>query len=156
MLELLDHPSTFPMAWDVLGWNIQLYISQMLVKPPLPPHLDWVSAWIERGEAIDEVPALCGAGSVRAQLEELAQQRVRRHGHQLAPRRRGGGGHVLLELYIPVTKGELVQSALATIGSQPVAGDAGVPNRDKGAGKTQKAWYHTYRRQSNSEDGGCG
>ena len=38
MLELLDHPSTFPMAWDVLGWNIQLYISQMLVKPPLPPH----------------------------------------------------------------------------------------------------------------------
>ena len=45
-------------------------------EPPLPPHLDWVSAWIERGEAIDEVPALCGAGSVRAQLEELAQQPV--------------------------------------------------------------------------------
>lgn len=38
MLKLLDHPKTFPIMWDVLGWNIQLYISQMLVKPGLPAH----------------------------------------------------------------------------------------------------------------------
>lgn len=36
MLELLDLPTTFPILWDVLGWNIQLYISQLIVKPPMP------------------------------------------------------------------------------------------------------------------------
>ena len=25
-LDLLDVPKTFPLLWDILGWNIQLYI----------------------------------------------------------------------------------------------------------------------------------
>lgn len=33
-LELLDHPNVFPLLWDILGWNIQLYISHMIVYPP--------------------------------------------------------------------------------------------------------------------------
>ena len=36
-LELLDTPKTFPLLWDMLGWNIQLYISHMIVYPPEPP-----------------------------------------------------------------------------------------------------------------------
>lgn len=35
-LELLDLPSTFPLLWDILGWNIQLYISHLIVYPPEP------------------------------------------------------------------------------------------------------------------------
>ena len=33
-LELLDNEKTFPLLWDILGWNIQLYISHMIVYPP--------------------------------------------------------------------------------------------------------------------------
>ena len=33
-LELLDNPKTFPLLWDILGWNIQLYISHLIVYPP--------------------------------------------------------------------------------------------------------------------------
>lgn len=35
-LELLDWPQTFPLVWDILGWNIQLYISHLIVYPPEP------------------------------------------------------------------------------------------------------------------------
>ena len=34
-LELIDHPRTFPKLWRILGWNIQLYHSHMIVTPPL-------------------------------------------------------------------------------------------------------------------------
>lgn len=34
MLELLDNVKTFPLLWDILGWNIQLYLSSISVKPP--------------------------------------------------------------------------------------------------------------------------
>ena len=34
MLELLDNPTTFPLLWDILGWNVQLYLSSISVKPP--------------------------------------------------------------------------------------------------------------------------
>ena len=33
-LELLDNPKVFPLLWDILGWNIQLYISHLIVYPP--------------------------------------------------------------------------------------------------------------------------
>ena len=33
-LELLDNPKTFPLVWDILGWNVQLYISHLIVYPP--------------------------------------------------------------------------------------------------------------------------
>jgi len=35
-LELLDWPQTFPLVWDILGWNIQLYISHLIVYPAKP------------------------------------------------------------------------------------------------------------------------
>ena len=35
-LDLLDNPKTFPLLWDILGWNIQLYISHLILYPPEP------------------------------------------------------------------------------------------------------------------------
>ena len=46
-LELLDLPRTFMKVVDILGWNIQLYHSHLIVTPPLPaghepkPRLGW-------------------------------------------------------------------------------------------------------------------
>lgn len=34
-LELLDCPKTIAKVWGILGWNIQLYHSHMIVSPPL-------------------------------------------------------------------------------------------------------------------------
>ena len=36
-IELLDWPTTFPKVWGILGWNIKLYHSHLIVLPPLPP-----------------------------------------------------------------------------------------------------------------------
>ena len=33
-LDLLDWPKTFPLIWDILGWNIQHYISHLIYYPP--------------------------------------------------------------------------------------------------------------------------
>ena len=33
-LDLLDNPKTFPLLWDILSWNIQLYISHLILYPP--------------------------------------------------------------------------------------------------------------------------
>ncbi len=33
-LELVAWARTFPKVWDILGWNIQLYISHLVVYPP--------------------------------------------------------------------------------------------------------------------------
>ena len=33
-LELVDWVRTFPKVWDILGWNIQLYIAHLVVYPP--------------------------------------------------------------------------------------------------------------------------
>ena len=33
-LRLLDWPLTFPKVWGILGWNIQLYHSDMVITPP--------------------------------------------------------------------------------------------------------------------------
>ncbi len=51
-LELLDLPRTFPLLWDILGWNIQLYISHMIVYPPEPPGTERVrkgAGWHQDG-----------------------------------------------------------------------------------------------------------
>ena len=37
-LTLLDWPVTFTKVWDILGWNIQLYHSHLIVTPPELPH----------------------------------------------------------------------------------------------------------------------
>ena len=37
LLELLDTKKVFPLLWDILGWNIQLYISHLIMYPPEPP-----------------------------------------------------------------------------------------------------------------------
>jgi hypothetical protein len=34
-LELLDLPSTFPLVWGALGWNIHMYHSHVDVHPPV-------------------------------------------------------------------------------------------------------------------------
>lgn len=36
-LELLDWPTTFPKVFGVLGWNIQLFHTQLVVTPPSHP-----------------------------------------------------------------------------------------------------------------------
>lgn len=36
LLDLVDWPQTLPLAWNILGWNIQLYISHLSVFPPEP------------------------------------------------------------------------------------------------------------------------
>ena len=33
-LDLLDWPKTFPLIWDILGWNVQHYISHLIYYPP--------------------------------------------------------------------------------------------------------------------------
>lgn len=40
----------------------------------LPAELQWIVPWVDRGMDMPEVEELCGAGSVAAQLEELACQ----------------------------------------------------------------------------------
>ena len=35
-LELLDWPRTFPLIWDILGWNVQHYISHLIYYPSKP------------------------------------------------------------------------------------------------------------------------
>ena len=35
-LELLDWPKTFPLIWDILGWNVQHYISHLIYYPLEP------------------------------------------------------------------------------------------------------------------------
>jgi ectoine hydroxylase-related dioxygenase (phytanoyl-CoA dioxygenase family) len=42
---LIDHPSTFPLVWSMLGWNVHIYHSHLDVHPPIrtaPPYrFDW-------------------------------------------------------------------------------------------------------------------
>ncbi len=35
-LTLLDWPRTFSKVWGILGWNIQLYHTDMIISPPQP------------------------------------------------------------------------------------------------------------------------
>jgi ectoine hydroxylase-related dioxygenase (phytanoyl-CoA dioxygenase family) len=36
-LQLVDWPTTFAKVWGIMGWNIQVYHTQMIVTPPLAP-----------------------------------------------------------------------------------------------------------------------
>ncbi|HEV2452100.1 MAG TPA: phytanoyl-CoA dioxygenase family protein [Streptosporangiaceae bacterium] len=44
-IGLIDHPSTFPLVWSVLGWNVHIYHSHLDVHPPVlirPPfRFEW-------------------------------------------------------------------------------------------------------------------
>ena len=47
LLELIDHPRTFPKVWELLGWNIQIYHTVTMYSPQEAPedrevrHLGW-------------------------------------------------------------------------------------------------------------------
>ena len=43
LLDLLDNRKVFPLLWDILGWNIQLYISHLIMYPPEPPDAERIS-----------------------------------------------------------------------------------------------------------------
>ena len=52
LLELLDCPTTFPLVCDILGWNIQHYISHLIMYPPEPPGTERVrkvTGWHQDG-----------------------------------------------------------------------------------------------------------
>ena len=44
-VRLIDHPSTFPLVWSVLGWNVHIYHSHLDVHPPIrapqPFRFEW-------------------------------------------------------------------------------------------------------------------
>lgn len=46
-LELLDWPATFPLVADILGWNIHLITSHLIMRAPSPPDAD--EAWKATG-----------------------------------------------------------------------------------------------------------
>lgn len=50
-LDLLDWPRTFPLVWDILGWNIQHYISHLIYYPPEPENAETLKAggWHQDG-----------------------------------------------------------------------------------------------------------
>ena len=58
-LELLDNEQTFPLLWDILGWNIQLYISHMIVYPPEAPdaklHVKGAGWHQDGGRPVEEI-----------------------------------------------------------------------------------------------------
>jgi ectoine hydroxylase-related dioxygenase (phytanoyl-CoA dioxygenase family) len=39
-LELLDWPTTFPLVVDLLGWNLKLITSHIIIRDPSPPDSD--------------------------------------------------------------------------------------------------------------------
>ncbi len=52
LLELLDNKKVFPLLWDILGWNIQLYISHLIMYPPVPaetPRVSKAAHWHQDG-----------------------------------------------------------------------------------------------------------
>lgn len=52
LLELLDNKKVFPLLWNILGWNIQLYISHLIMYPPEPPDTERIrkgAGWHQDG-----------------------------------------------------------------------------------------------------------
>jgi ectoine hydroxylase len=46
LVNLIDHPTTFPKVWGILGWNIYLYHSHIDVTPPADEAaLTWRVSW---------------------------------------------------------------------------------------------------------------
>lgn len=46
-LDLVDHPTTLPKVWGILGWNIYLYHAHMHVKPPAASDAQEGDGWLE-------------------------------------------------------------------------------------------------------------
>lgn len=59
-LELIDCPRVFPKIWGILGWNIWVQHSHLVVTPPLrePPRPDFNYGWHRDGGAINRDVAL--------------------------------------------------------------------------------------------------
>jgi ectoine hydroxylase-related dioxygenase (phytanoyl-CoA dioxygenase family) len=45
VVDLIDHPKTFPLVWSILGWNVHIYHSHLDIHPPLrepkPFRFEW-------------------------------------------------------------------------------------------------------------------
>lgn len=54
-VELLDWPLTFPKVWGILGWNIQLYHSHLVVSPPDPTAPQFMAWHQDSGRLNDEL-----------------------------------------------------------------------------------------------------
>lgn len=46
---LLDHGSTFPLVWSMLGWNVHVYHSHLDIHPPLPQPRPFRFEWHQDG-----------------------------------------------------------------------------------------------------------
>ena len=46
---LVDHPSTFPLVWSVLGWNVHIYHSHLDVHPPVTAPQPFRYRWHQDG-----------------------------------------------------------------------------------------------------------
>jgi ectoine hydroxylase len=48
-LGLVDHPTTFPYVWSILGWNVHAYHSHLDVHPQLPSKRPFRFEWHQDG-----------------------------------------------------------------------------------------------------------
>jgi len=48
-IGLIDHRSTFPLVWSVLGWNVHIYHSHLDVHPPIMAALPFRFEWHQDG-----------------------------------------------------------------------------------------------------------
>src|ERR1700733_8077988 len=48
-LGLVDHPTTLPYVWSILGWNVHAYHSHLDVHPPLPTRRPFRFEWHQDG-----------------------------------------------------------------------------------------------------------
>ena len=53
LIDLLDWPRTFPKVWGILGWNVQLYHSHLVVSPPNPSAPEFL-AWHQDSGRLNE------------------------------------------------------------------------------------------------------
>jgi ectoine hydroxylase len=46
---LIDHPSTFPLVWSMIGWNVHIYHSHLDVHPHIPVKAPFRFEWHQDG-----------------------------------------------------------------------------------------------------------
>ncbi len=46
---LIDHPSTFPLVWSMIGWNVHIYHSHLDVHPNIPVKAPYRFEWHQDG-----------------------------------------------------------------------------------------------------------
>jgi len=49
MVGLIDHPSTFPLVWSMLGWNVHIYHSHLDVHPTIRTPKPYLFEWHQDG-----------------------------------------------------------------------------------------------------------